>query len=101
MNMEQYEDSIQAFNNAIRIKPDYHEAWLEKGQANNLLGRYQETLAACNEAVELKPNYYWAWLCKGTALGMLGKSKKTIEALNQAIDIVILPRYCTLRVKPL
>jgi len=39
-----YEDEINCYEEAIRIKPDYAEPWNNKGSALHNLGRYEEAI---------------------------------------------------------
>jgi tetratricopeptide (TPR) repeat protein len=83
-----YEEALEAYNKAIKIKPDYHEAWSNKGNALRKLGRYNEALEACNKAIEIKPDHNEAWLNKGNALVNLDRYYEALEAFNKAIEII-------------
>jgi tetratricopeptide (TPR) repeat protein len=48
-------------------KPDYHEAWYNKGVALGNLGRYQEAIDALTK-LSLQADYHEAWYNKGVAL---------------------------------
>jgi len=48
-----YDDAIECFNEAIRLKPDFAYAWYNKGLALEELGRRSEAEAAYQRAREL------------------------------------------------
>jgi tetratricopeptide (TPR) repeat protein len=45
-----YQKAINAYKEAIKIKPDYHEAYYNMGVAYNGLGKYQKAIDAYKEA---------------------------------------------------
>ncbi|MEO1006352.1 MAG: tetratricopeptide repeat protein, partial [Cyanobacteria bacterium J06638_38] len=49
-----------AFNKAVRIQPDFAEAWCNRGITLSRLKRYQEAIDSYNRAVEIQPDYYQA-----------------------------------------
>ena len=55
-----YAESIAASRAALKLRPDYAEAWNNIGAAYNKLGRYEEAAAACEEALRLKPDFQLA-----------------------------------------
>jgi tetratricopeptide (TPR) repeat protein len=46
---------------ALEIKPNYHEAWFNRGIALDNLGRWEEAIASYDKALEIKPDYHEAW----------------------------------------
>ncbi len=52
-----YAESIAASRAALKLRPDYAEAWNNIGAAYNKLGRYEEAAAVCEEALRLKPDF--------------------------------------------
>ena len=70
-------EAVKAFDEALRIKPDYAEAYNNKGYALNNLERYEEALAAYDKAIKLKPDAQHA----------LNNKKETLQAIaRQASD---------------
>lgn len=52
-----YKEAIEAYKQAIRIKPDYAEAHYNMGVLNNKLGMDKEAIEAYKQAVRIKPDY--------------------------------------------
>ncbi|MGB7707931.1 MAG: tetratricopeptide repeat protein, partial [Microcoleus sp.] len=63
---------IASFDKALEIKPDYHEAWYNRGVALNNLGRIEKAIASWDKALEFKPDYHWASKNRTIALKKLG-----------------------------
>ena len=47
----------QVYNKAISLKPDYAEAYSNRGVALKELNRLDEALASYDKAISLKPDY--------------------------------------------
>ena len=54
---EHYADAIAACRAALKLQPNYAEAWNNICAAYNKLGRYEEAAAACEEALRNKPDF--------------------------------------------
>ncbi|MDQ3046637.1 MAG: tetratricopeptide repeat protein [Bacteroidota bacterium] len=52
-----YKRSILAAENAIRLKPDYAEAFNNIGSSYNMLKEYDKAIAACKKALEINPSF--------------------------------------------
>ncbi len=63
-----YQEGIASYDEALKIKPDYHEIWGLRGIALGELGRYEEAIAS----------YDNAWNRLGNASGNLGRDEEAI-----------------------
>jgi len=79
--------AIASWEQAIALKPDFHEAWSNRGLVLYALGRYEEAIASCDQAIEFKPNNDAAWNNRGLALHALGWYEEAIASCDQAIEI--------------
>jgi tetratricopeptide (TPR) repeat protein len=86
-SLDRYEESMEAYKQAIRIKPDYADAQNNLGFAYGKLGRYQESIEAYKQAVRIKPAYADAQNNLGNAYGKLGRFTEAIGAFSQAIRL--------------
>jgi tetratricopeptide (TPR) repeat protein len=82
-----YEQSLSAFQEAIRLKPDYAKAWYNLGYAYNRLGQYDKAISAFQEAIRLKPDFIDAWVNLGNAYNRLEQYDKAISAFQEAIRL--------------
>jgi predicted O-linked N-acetylglucosamine transferase (SPINDLY family) len=55
-----YEEALQHYDKALSLKPDYAEAYSNKGNTLNELKRYEEALQYYDKALSLKPDIDWA-----------------------------------------
>ncbi len=82
-----YLKAIERYEKALKLKPDYAEAWYNKGVTLGKLGQYNEALEAFNKAIEIKPDFAEGWCNKGVALGELGRYDEALKSFDKAIDI--------------
>ena len=54
-NLKRYEEAIAAYDQAIRLNPNYAVAYNNKGLALHNLKRYEEAIAAYDQAIRLEP----------------------------------------------
>jgi tetratricopeptide (TPR) repeat protein len=57
--------AIRAYDEAIRINPEYAGAYYNKGNALSDLGRKDEAIRAYDEAIRINPEYAEVWFNKG------------------------------------
>jgi len=82
-----WQEAIEAFKQAIHIKPELVEAHNYLGIAYGALGRYQEAIDAYKKAIQVKPDYAPTYNKLAVAYGNLGLWQEALEACNQAISI--------------
>ncbi|MCX6677431.1 MAG: tetratricopeptide repeat protein [Methanothrix sp.] len=87
-SLGKYDEAIQAYEEAIRLGPNYAKAWNNKGIALDNQGKHGEAIKAYDEAIRLDPNDADAWNNKGTTLGRdLGKYDEAIQVFDEAIRL--------------
>ena len=82
-----HEEAISDLNEAIRLKPNYAEAYLIRGLSKNNLGRREEAISDLNEAIRLKPNYAEAYLTRGLVKGNLRKVEEAKVDYQMALKL--------------
>ena len=83
----QLDASIEAFNKAIAIKPDYAEAYCNMGNALQEQDKLEKAIGSYNKAIAIKPEYADPYNNMGNALQEQGKLEEALEAYNKAIAI--------------
>ncbi|MCC3413410.1 MULTISPECIES: tetratricopeptide repeat protein [unclassified Microcoleus] len=83
---EDYAKAIASYDKALEIKPDYHEAWYNRGSALDDLGRLEDAIASYDKALEIKPDYHEAWNNRGIALRNLGRLEDAIASYDKALE---------------
>ena len=58
---------MSAYDEAIRLKPDFAEAYNNRGNAKTDLGQYEAAVADFDEAIRLRPAYAAAYFRRGLA----------------------------------
>lgn len=83
-----YLSAIAAYDQVLKLKPDYYDAWLGKGNALYKLGQYKDAVASYDKALEIQPSNskpqnqsdkYAIWHYKGKAVLA---DKRYTDALN-------------------
>jgi len=87
VNLERYEDALEAYEKAIEIKPDYLSALNNKGTALRNLGKNEDALEAYEKAIDIKPDFFNAWINKGNTLDNLERYEDALEAFEKATKI--------------
>jgi tetratricopeptide (TPR) repeat protein len=83
-----YKEAVDAFKQAIMIKPVFAEAHYSLGVTYGNLGMYREAIEAYKQAIRIKPDYAEAHYNLGVTYGKgLGMYKEALEAYKQAIRI--------------
>jgi tetratricopeptide (TPR) repeat protein len=83
----QLDRSVEAYEKAITIEPDYAEAFYNMGNALRQQVKLDEAIGAYEKATAFKSNYAEAYHNMGTALQDLGKLDEAIAAYKKAIGI--------------
>ncbi|WP_293125504.1 tetratricopeptide repeat protein [Microcoleus sp. bin38.metabat.b11b12b14.051] len=86
-DLGKYEEALAFYDKALEFKPDYHQAWYNRGIALRNLGRFEEAIASFDKALEFKPDYHQAWNNRGIALGNLGNFEEAIASYDKALEI--------------
>jgi tetratricopeptide (TPR) repeat protein len=84
---KEYKDAIASFDQAVAIKPDFHEAWYNRGIAFANLAHYEDAIASFDQALAIKPEKHEAWNNRGNALHDLGRYEDAIASFDQALAI--------------
>ena len=77
------QESIFAFDQAIRLSPDYAEAYHDRAIAKGRLGQHEEAIADLDQAIYLKPDYVVAYCNRGIAKSQIGKYEAAIADYDQ------------------
>ena len=84
---DQYAKAIASYDKALEIKPDYHEAWYNRGIALGNLGRLEEAIASYDKALEFKPDKHEAFYNKACCYALHSQIDQAIHNLEKAINL--------------
>ncbi len=93
--------AIVAYREAVRLKPDYAEAWYNLGNAyvgqtdasrkmgdGHLMAlQFGESILAYRETIRVKPDYLSAWLALGVSYAVVGQYGEAATALREAVRL--------------
>ena len=82
-----FQKSVEAFAEAVRIKPDLPEARVGLGIGYAGLNQYNEARAALEQAIKLKPDYQEALVNLGGVYDRLGMHNEAVRSLRKAIAL--------------
>ena len=85
--MDEHSEAIADYDRAIELKPDYAEAYNNRGIANRILECHSEAIADYNRAIELKPDFAEAYNNRGVAYDSLGDKEKARRDFLKAKEL--------------
>ena len=71
----------------MEFKPDYHEAWYNRGNSLRNVGRYEEAISSYDKAVEFKPDDHDVWYNKACTYSLQGNIEQALKNLQTAINL--------------
>jgi len=80
-------EAIDHCNEAIRLVPDYVDAYNNRGIIYDRLGQYQLAIENYNKAIAIKTDYAYAYYNRGIVYAKTGQYQLAIEDYNKAIAI--------------
>ena len=83
--LKQFDAAIHNYKQALKIKPDYAEAYFNMANVFKVKGDLEEAIENYKQALKLKPNYADAYNNMGNALKDKGDPEAAIESYKQAL----------------
>lgn len=81
------DQALEAFNEALRIKPDFAEAHCNRAIVLQRQERLEEALKAFDRALRIKPDLANAHNNRGVILQRQGRLQKALAAFDQAVRV--------------
>lgn len=86
MSNDKLSDAIRSFELALRLDPNYVEAWIKKGYAHFHLRDFSFAISSYDMALNIDPDNHEAWNLKGLAYYKMNNYTKAIECCTKALD---------------
>jgi len=82
-----YEQALASYDKALEIKPDYHQAWTNRGNVLKKLGKHDEAEKSSKQALKFSSKTFEYWNSEGIALISLGNYSEALKSLNKALEL--------------
>ena len=82
-----YDRAISMYDLAIKIQPDFYEAWYNRGNGFGKLPDYEEAFVSYEKAIALQPDRYESWYNRGWILRKLERYEEAIASYDKAISL--------------
>ena len=83
----QIDIALAAYSEAIKCKPDYAEAYVNRGGAYNEKGEFNKSIADLDKAIQLNPELAEAYVNRGNAYSSKDDFQNALENYNMAIEL--------------
>ena len=85
-NGKDYQGAIEDYTKAIELKPDFAEAYINRGISRRNLSDYKGAIEDYTKAIELRPDFAEAYKNRGYSRLKLSDYKGAIEDYTKAIE---------------
>ena len=82
-----YEEAVKFYKQAIKLKKEYSEAYLNLGDAYFLVKQYKQSIEAYKDAIKYGLNSHAVYNKLGTAHFAIGEHSRAIDAYKKAIRL--------------
>jgi tetratricopeptide (TPR) repeat protein len=87
LELGQYQNAIEEYDKAIRLKPNNAGTYYDRGMAYHHLGQYQSAIEDYSKAIELDPKNAEVYNTRGYAFHSLGQYQRAIDNYDESIRL--------------
>ncbi len=84
--LNKYSEAVASIQQAIKLKPDFYQAYYVLGVALASQKKHPEAIAAFEQAIKIKPDSDDVWAFKSISLLQLNKYSEALAAIEKAIE---------------
>ncbi len=85
---QRYEETLDAFDHALALDPQFARAWNNKGITLLRLGRYEEALASFEQTLNIDPQSAQTWNNIGITLDNLKRYEEALITYDHVVTLV-------------
>ena len=85
--LKHYEEAVESYQRALRLRPNYPDALYNCGCALSALGKYGEAIQYFNQAQGRRPDHAETRFSRGDALNAIKRHEDAIAAYEKAIAL--------------
>jgi len=85
--LKRFGKAVTAFEQSIKYKPDYAQAYIDLGYAYRLVDKPKEAVEVFLKAIEMRPYNYHAYRGLGRSYSELNQPEPAVKALSQALEL--------------
>jgi serine/threonine protein kinase/Tfp pilus assembly protein PilF len=82
-----YAEALEAFSEAIRLKPDYAAAYVGRGNAYFFLQQFDRAVEDSSQALKIRPGFAQAYDVRGRAFMRQKQFDRALQDYNEAIRL--------------
>lgn len=86
-NDGKYNMALEYYSRAIKLKPDYLEAYIARGTIYSLKGRNEDAISDFTRVVELKMDSVEGYSARAMAYSAIGDYDRAIQDFNKTIEL--------------
>lgn len=79
--------AIAAFDQAIKLRPEFPEAWHMRGLAYGMMSKNKEAMESFDKALSIKPDFADCWYNRACCLALQGEADQSLTSLEHAIQL--------------
>lgn len=85
--LERFPGALAAFEKAIELEPQLHQAWYSQGLVLAAMGRNRDAVIAYDRAIAIQPRFHLAWRNRALAFSHLGRDRQALENFGEALEL--------------
>lgn len=85
--MDRSQEALECYEQAIKISPDFADAWLGRGEALLNLMRFEDAISSCKRSILINPNNQLAYFFMAVCYNLLNEPDLILDALEKGAKL--------------